>query len=45
MTEKTSQLPSSWVTLRQKAQSSFGFLDQGWEVTQSGDRGLACMTL
>lgn len=45
MTVKTSQLPSSWVTLQQKAQNSFSFLDQGWEVNQSGDRGLACMTL
>lgn len=45
MTEKTSQLPSRWVTLQQKAQNSFGFLNPGWEANQNGDRGLACVTL
>lgn len=31
--------------LGQQAQNSFSFLDQQWEVNQSGDRGLAHMTL
>lgn len=30
--ERPSQQPSSWVVLGQKAQNSFSFLDQGWEV-------------